>query len=86
MSKPIGSTRDSKYISVTEVMGLAADAMDKSDTDTLLVITLSGPSETAIIGGEVNAQAVARVEALLGELKRRAVNEGDGDKVLHVWR
>lgn len=82
----LGSTRDSAYMAITEVMALAADAMDKAPTDALLVITLSGLGEHAIVGGTLDASKVERLESLLYELKTRAANEGDGDKVLHVWR
>lgn len=82
----IGSTRDSAYMAVTEVMGLAADAMDKGPTDALLVISLSGSSESAIVGGTLDSEKITRLQALLDDLKWRAANEGDGDKVLHVWR
>lgn len=82
----LGSTRDSTYMAVTEVMGLTADAMDKAPSDALLVISLSGNSETAILGGAISSLGVTRIQALLDELKLRAASEGDGDKVLHVWR
>lgn len=82
----LGSTRDSTYMAVTEVMGLAADAMDTAPSDALLVISLSGKSETAILGGSISSLGVTRIQALLDELKLRAASEGDGDKVLHVWR
>jgi len=82
----IGSTRDSAYMAVTEVMGLAADAMDQNPSDALLVITLSGKSENAIVGGTLDSEKITRLQSLLDELKFRAANEGDGDKVLHVWR
>jgi len=82
----IGSTRDSAYMAVTEVMGLAADAMDQGASDALLVITLSGKSENAILGGTLDSEKITRLQSLLEDLKFRAANEGDGDKVLHVWR
>lgn len=82
----IGSTRDSAYMAVTEVMGLAADAMDQGASDALLVITLSGKSENAIVGGTLDSEKITRLQSLLDELKFRAATEGDGDKVLHVWR
>lgn len=82
----IGSTRDSAYMAITEVMGLAADAMDANPSDTLLVISLSGGSENAIVGGTLDSPKITRLQAMLDELKWRAANEGDGDKVLHVWR
>lgn len=85
-AKTLGSTPDSAYMAITEVMGLAADAMDKSPSDVLLVISLSGPGENAIVGGTLDASKTERLESLLQELKTRAANEGDGDKVLHVWR
>jgi len=82
----IGSTRDSAYMAVTEVMGLTADAMDHNPSDALLVITLSGKSENAIVGGTLDSEKITRLQSLLDDLKLRAAIEGDGDKVLHVWR
>jgi hypothetical protein len=82
----IGSTRDSAYMAITEVMGLAADAMDANPSDTLLVISLSSGSENAIVGGALDSLKITRLQAMLDELKWRAANEGDGDKVLHIWR
>lgn len=73
-------------MAITEVMGLAADAMDANPSDALLVISLSGNSENAILGGTLDADKISRIQALLAELQTRAVTEGDGDKVLHVWR
>ncbi|MGV8917816.1 MAG: hypothetical protein ACOH2R_08460 [Pseudomonas sp.] len=82
----LGSTRDSEYMAVTEVMALADDAMTQNAPDALLVISLSGKFETAIVGGALSAEAIERMVALLEELKRRAAVEEHGDKVLHVWR
>lgn len=78
--------RDTKYIAVTEVMGLAANAMDKGETDALLVICLSGTTENAIVGGEISGEAIDRMVLLLSDLKARAAAKGDADTVLHVWR
>lgn len=86
-AKPtIGSMRDSAYMAITETLGLAGEAMEKRDTDLLLVISLSGTNQDAVLGGTLTADRIAAVENLLYELKRRAENEGDGDRVLHVWR
>ena len=82
----VGATRDSAFMAITEVMGLAADAMDANPSDALLVISLSGGSENAILGGTLDADKISRIQALLAELQTRAVTEGDSDKVLHVWR
>lgn len=82
----VGATRDSAFMAITEVMGLAADAMESNPSDALLVISLSGVSENAIVGGTLDAEKISRIQALLSELQTRAVSEGDGDKVLHVWR
>ena len=82
----IGSTRDSAFMAITETMGLTADAMDANAPDALLVITLSGGNHNAILGGTLSAERIAVIEGLLAELKRRAATEGDGDRVLHVWR
>ncbi len=86
MKPALGSTRDSAYMAITEVMGLAADAMDRNPTDALLVITLSDKAENAIVGGSLTGEKIQRLELLLSELKTRAAAEGDGDRVLHVWR
>ncbi|MGS0735549.1 hypothetical protein ACVBEG_03085 [Pseudomonas sp. GG8] len=82
----IGSTRDSEYMAITEVMALADEAMSTNPPDALLVISLSGKTENAVIGGALSAEGIDRMLVLLQELKRRAVDEGHGDKVLHVWR
>lgn len=82
----LGSTRDSAFMAITEVMGLAGDAMAANTSEALLVITLSGNNQTAVLGGTLTAERIEVIEGLLSELKRRAVTEGDGDKVLHVWR
>lgn len=82
----IGSTRDSAYMAVTEALGLAGDAMEGRQTDALLIITLAGDTHNAILGGTLTAERIEVIEGLLAELKRRAVTEGDGDRVLHVWR
>lgn len=82
----IGSTRDSEYMAVTEVMALADEAMSTNPPDALLVISLSSKTENAAIGGALSAEGIERMLVLLQELKRRAVDEGHGDKVLHVWR
>ena len=80
------TTRDSAYMAITEVMGITADAMDQNPSDTLLVISLSGNSENAIVGGALDSEKITRLQSLVDELKWRAAAEGDGDKVLHVWR
>lgn len=85
-TKTLGSTRDTVFMAVTEVMGLADQAMQRAETQTLLVVSLAGPIQSAVVGGEINSEAVAKLQSLVDELKWRAANEGDGDKVLHVWR
>ncbi|MOA69160.1 hypothetical protein D3C78_1971880 [compost metagenome] len=60
--------------------------MEKGDADLLLVISLAGERESAVLGGRVDTAQVERVEQLLVELKARARVEGEGDHVLHVWR
>ena len=82
----IGSTRDSEYMAITEVMALADEAMGTNPPDALLVISLSGKTENAALGGALSTGGIERMITLLEELKRRAVTEGHGDKVLHVWR
>ncbi|MCD5994166.1 hypothetical protein KDX38_10945 [Pseudomonas sp. CDFA 602] len=67
-------------------MGIAGDDMAKHPSDVLLVISLSGAHECAAVGGALTADAIDRLESLLGELKRRQAVEGDSDKTLHVWR
>ena len=80
------NTRDSAYMAVTEVMAITADAQDKGDFDSLLVISLSGEHETAVLGGALNSEKITRIQALLDDLKWRAADKGDGDNVIHVYR
>lgn len=82
----IDKINDDTYLSVTEAMGLAGEALEKGDADLLLVISLAGERESAVLGGRVDTAQVERVEQLLVELKARARAEGEGDHVLHVWR
>ncbi|MCM2317808.1 MAG: hypothetical protein NDI93_00580 [Pseudomonas sp.] len=82
----IDKINDDTFLSVTEAMGLAGEALEKGDTDLLLVISLAGECESAVLGGRVTIAQVERVEQLLVELKARALDEGEGDHVLHVWR
>lgn len=82
----LGSTRDTTFIAVTEVMGIIGDDMAKNPSDVLLTISLSGARECAVVGGALTAVAIERLESLLSELKRRQAAEGDSDKTLHVWR
>lgn len=77
---------DDTFLSVTEAMGLAGDAMAPGDTDLLLVVNLAGERESAVLGGRVTAAQVERMEHLLIDLKARVQAEGEGDHVLHVWR
>jgi hypothetical protein len=73
-------------MAITEVMGIMADAQDQADFDSLLVISLSGPNETAVLGGNLTSEKITRIQALLDELKFRAAAKGDGDNVLRVFR
>lgn len=82
----IDKINDDTFLSVTEAMGLAGEALEKGDADLLLVISLAGERESAVLGGRVDTAQVERVEQLLAELKARAQAEGEGDHVLHVWR
>lgn len=82
----IDKINDDTFLSVTEAMGLAGEALGKGDADLLLVISLAGERESAVLGGRVTTAQVERVEQLLVELKARAQAEGEGDHVLHVWR
>ncbi|MOA17161.1 hypothetical protein D3C78_1374070 [compost metagenome] len=82
----IDKINDDTFLSVTEAMGLACEALEKGDADLLLVISLAGERESAVLGGRVATAQVERMEQLLVELKARAQAEGDGDHVLHVWR
>lgn len=89
MNSPVpalGATRDTNFMAVNEAIALGADAMEQSHPDTLLLISLSGDKETAILGGQVGTTAIERLQRLVDELKRRAEQEGGVDKVLHVWR
>ncbi len=85
-TKTLGSTRDTTFIAVTEAMAIAGDDMAAHASDTLLVISLSGQHECAVLGGALSSEAVDRLESLLLELKTRQATEGNGDKTLHVWR
>lgn len=82
----IDKINDDTFLSVTEAMGLAGEALEKGDTDLLLVISLAGERESAVLGGRVTSVQVERVEQQLVELKARAQAEGEGDHVLHVWQ
>jgi hypothetical protein len=82
----IGSTPDSTYMAITEVMGIVADAQDQADFEALLVISLSGPIESAVLGGNLTSEKITRIQALLDELKWRAAEKGDGETVLRVFR
>lgn len=82
----IDKINDDTFLSVTEAMGLAGEALEPGDTELLLVISLAGERESAVFGGRVSTAQVERVERLLVELKARAQAEGEGDHVLHVWR
>lgn len=82
----LGSTRDTVFIAVTETMGIIGDDMARHPSDALLVISLSGHHECAVLGGALSAEAIDRLESLLNELKVRQAAEGKCDKTLHVWR
>lgn len=82
----IDKINDDTFLAVTEAMGLAGEALEKGDADLLLVISLVGERESAVLGGRVTTAAVERLQALVDDLKVRAQAEGEGDHVLHVWR
>lgn len=82
----LGATRDTNFMAVNEAIALGADAMEQNHPETLMFISLSGDKETAILGGQVDSKAIERLQSLVDELKRRAKQEGETDKVLHVWR
>lgn len=82
----IDKMSDDTFLSVTEALGIAGDAMERGDTETLLVITLSSDAQSAVLGGAVTADRIAQLQALLADLSARAEQEGAGNHVLHVWR
>lgn len=82
----IDKINDDTYLSVTEALGLAGDAMASGDTDLLLVVNLAEGRESAVLGGHVTGEKIERIERLLGELKACAALEGGGAHTLHVWQ
>lgn len=74
---------DDQYLAVTEVMETISTAMEGKGTETLLVINLGSEGDDAVLGGNVTAASIQRLEQLLGELKAR--HDADMNGVLHVW-
>lgn len=77
----IDHMQDDVFISVTEAMALAGEAMEAGTTETLLVVSLSGDGDSAILGGDTSAGAVERLHELLSQLAERTV---ESPEVLHI--
>lgn len=82
----IDKMNDDTFFSVTEALGVAGEAMAAGDTETLLVVSLAGEKQCAVLGGRVTPEAVEQLQALVAVLAARAAAEGPGDHTLHVWR
>lgn len=83
----IDTVSDDEYFAVTEAVALAGAAMEEKGTSTLLVIRLGDEGNDAILAGTVNEQAIEKLEALMEELKERALQESQepGDALtLHL--
>lgn len=83
----IDTVSDDEYFAVTEAVALAGAAMEEKGTSTLLVIRLGDEGNDAILAGTVNEQAIEKLEALMEELKERALQENQepGDALtLHL--
>lgn len=82
----IDKMNDAVFFSVTEALGIAGEAMASGDTETLLVVSLAGDKQSAVLGGRVTPEAVEQLQALVADLAARAASEGDDNHTLHVWR
>ena len=83
----IDTVSDDEFFAVTEAVALAGAAMEEKGTSTLLVIRLGDEGNDAILAGTVNEQAIEKLEALMEELKERALQENQepGDALtLHL--
>jgi hypothetical protein len=82
----IDKMNDDVFFSVTEALGIAGEAMASGDTETLMVVSLAGDKQSAVLGGRITPEAVEQLQAMVAELAARAAAEGAGDHTLHVWR
>ena len=83
----IDEVGDDEFFAITEAVALAGAAMEDKGTSTLLVIRLGDEGNDAILAGTVNEQAIEKLEALMEELKERALQENQepGDALtLHL--
>lgn len=83
----IDTVSDDEFFAVTEAVALAGAAMEEKGTSTLLVIRLGDEGNDAILAGTVNEQAIEKLEALMEDLKERALQENQepGDALtLHL--
>lgn len=77
----IDHMQDDVFMSVTEAMALAGEAMETGTTETLLVVSLSDDGDSAILGGDTRPDAVERLQELLNQLAERTA---ESPEVLHI--
>lgn len=82
----IDKMNDDTFFGVTEALGIAGEAMASGDTETLLVVTLSGEKQNGVLGGRITPATLEQLQALVADLAARAAAEGTGDHTLHIWR
>lgn len=83
----IDEVGDDEFFAITEAVALAGAAMEEKSTSTLLVVRLGDEGNDAILAGTVNEQVIEKLEALMEELKERALQENQepGDALtLHL--
>ncbi|WJN61343.1 hypothetical protein [Pseudomonas sp. SO81] len=81
----IDETSDDEYFAVTEALALAGTAMEEKGTSTLLVMRLGAEGNDAILAGTVGQAEIEKMEALLEQLKERALQEDPTDALtLHL--
>jgi len=79
----IDNMPDDTFMAVTEALGIAGEAMDEHQSETLLIVSLSSDGNNAILGGKINEESLEQLRNLLDELEEKADNsEGE---VLHIW-
>lgn len=74
---------DGTFMAVTEAMGLAAEAMEEHQSETLLVISLAEGGNNAILGGVISEDVITKLQGLIDELSEKA-SDSPGE-VLHIW-
>jgi len=74
---------DAQIIAIAETMGIAEEVMNEHGCETLLVVTLGKSHFDALIGGQVDLDALDKIEHLIGELRNRVTEPGH--ESLHVW-